>query len=122
MLQGTVDDLTQQLEQMEGMTVHLFPSEPHYSVASLSGQLRALRKEVGQLAGEKAALEREISQLKAQVIIHTLTHTHTHTRTHLCINISHCTPPTLQNGGLQEQLAELESELAAKNDQLQSAQ
>ena len=35
--------------------------------AVCAGQLRALRKEAGQLTGEKAALQREVNKLRAEV-------------------------------------------------------
>ena len=87
-LQGTIEDLSQQLEQLEGDTplrtfslssspitplptmlppslppsLSTFPPPP-----SPPGQVRALKREVGQLTGEKAALQREVDKLRAEV-------------------------------------------------------
>ena len=68
-LQGTVDDLSQQLEKAEGKygLVGYPSSQTCLCVCVCAGELRGLRKEVGQLAGEKAALQREVNKLRDQV-------------------------------------------------------
>ena len=120
MAQGVVDDLTQQVEQLEGIYIMLVSS--HNTIGSLSlcvcvcamcvGQLDGLKKEVGKLKGEKAALQRETARLRAQVYT-TCTPSH----------ITHTTsiPHTTQSDGEKDRLAQTLAELATKTDQLEAA-